>query len=182
MRYKKTWGILVTTLFLTACASTQKQPEVAQQPTNNEGKNLALTDENPAAKTEESRQNAVQANPFTDANSPLSHKTVYYDYDSSNIRDEDKPVVEAHARYLINNKGIKITLQGNTDERGSREYNLALGQRRADGVKKLMTVIGVPDNQIDTVSYGEERPIVPDHNEEAYAQNRRTDIVYPNNE
>lgn len=178
MQFKKTWSVLLLSLVLTACASTQKQ-EVAQ-PTNQDGRNLALNEEPPAAKTEESRQNAMQTNPLQDPENLLSRRTVFYDYDSANIRDEDKPVVEAHARYLINNKNIKIMLQGHTDERGSREYNLALGQRRADSVKKLMTVIGVPDNQVETVSYGEERPVVADHNEEAYAQNRRTEIVYPN--
>ena len=88
------------------------------------------------------------------------------------------PVVQANARYAGEQRVSKITIEGNTDERGSREYNLALGQRRADAVKQRMTLLGVPAQQIETVSFGEEKPRAQADNEQAYAENRRADIVY----
>lgn len=87
-------------------------------------------------------------------------------------------MITAHARFLTSNRNRKVVIQGNTDERGSREYNLALGQRRADSVKKMMMLLGAADNQVETVSFGEEKPRVLGSDESAYAQNRRSDIVY----
>lgn len=117
-------------------------------------------------------------NPLTDPNNILSKRSVYFDFDSNVVKDEYKPMIEAHAKYLNSNAAAKIMIQGNADERGSREYNLALGQRRADAVRKVMTVLGVKDGQIETVSYGEEKPKAEGHDEAAYSQNRRGDIVY----
>ena len=113
-----------------------------------------------------------------DPNSILSKRSVYFDFDSFVVKDEFKPLVEAHARYLQQNANARMTIQGNTDERGSREYNIALGQKRADAVKRMMTLLGARDNQIETVSFGEERPKNPGHDESAWAENRRDDIVY----
>jgi len=120
----------------------------------------------------------VAGNPLTDPNNILSKRSIYYDFDSSLVKDEYKPLVTAQAQYLVANRSAKVTIQGNCDERGSREYNVALGQRRADAVKKMMLLLGAADNQIDTISFGEEKPRAPGHNEEAWAQNRRSDIVY----
>jgi peptidoglycan-associated lipoprotein len=86
--------------------------------------------------------------------------------------------VQAHAKYMVDKKDTKIRVEGNCDERGSREYNLALGQRRAEAVKKVMTVLGVQEGRIETVSFGEEKPAAPGHDEAAWAQNRRGDIKY----
>jgi peptidoglycan-associated lipoprotein len=113
-----------------------------------------------------------------DPNSILSKRSVYFDFDSFVVKDEFKPLVEAHARYLQQNANARMTIQGNTDERGSREYNIALGQKRADAVKRMMLLLGARDNQIETVSFGEERPKNPGHDESAWAENRRDDIVY----
>ncbi|MHB1100444.1 MAG: peptidoglycan-associated lipoprotein Pal [Burkholderiales bacterium] len=121
---------------------------------------------------------AVAVNPLNDPNNILSHRSVYYDFDKSIVKDEYKPMVKAHSEYLVGHASAKVQLQGNCDERGSREYNLALGQRRADSVKKLMEAAGASAAQISTVSYGSEKPRASGHNEEAWAQNRRTDIVY----
>lgn len=117
-------------------------------------------------------------NPLRDPNSPLSKRSVYFDFDSFVVKDEFKPTIEAHARYLQQNPTAHMTIQGNTDERGSREYNIALGQKRADAVKRMMTLLGARDSQIDTVSFGKEKPRNPGHDEAAWAENRRDDILY----
>lgn len=111
-------------------------------------------------------------------NSILSKRSIYFDFDKYDVKDEYKPLVEAHAKYLTGNKSANVIVQGNADERGSREYNLALGQRRAESVKKMMNVLGVPDSQIETVSFGEEKPKAECHDESCWSQNRRDDIVY----
>jgi len=113
-----------------------------------------------------------------DPNNILSKRTVYFDYDSFVIKEEFKPLIQAHAKFLNENKDARVTLQGNADERGSREYNLALGQKRAESVKKAMQVLGVQEIQIESVSFGEEKPNCTDANEDCWARNRRTDIVY----
>lgn len=121
---------------------------------------------------------AATGNPLKDPGNILSKRSVYFDYDSTSVKDEFKPLVTAHAKYLTDNRGRKIVIQGNTDERGSREYNLALGQRRADSVKKMLLLLGVRDAQIETVSFGEEKPRTTGTDEGSYAENRRGDIVY----
>ncbi|HSD59596.1 MAG TPA: peptidoglycan-associated lipoprotein Pal, partial [Burkholderiales bacterium] len=104
--------------------------------------------------------------------------SVYFEFDSFVIKDEYKPLIQAHAQYLKQNPKAKTILQGNADERGSREYNLALGQKRADSVKKALEVLGVKDAQVESVSFGEEKPRGTGHDEASWAENRRTDIVY----
>ena len=118
------------------------------------------------------------ANPLRDPSNILSKRSVYFDFDSYVVRDEFKPLVEAHAKYLQSNRNARMTIQGNADERGSHEYNLALGQRRADAVKRMMTLIGATDGQVETVSFGKEKPRNPGHDEVAWAENRRDDMVY----
>ena len=108
----------------------------------------------------------------------LAKRSVYYDYDSSVVKDEYKPLVTAHAQYLTRNRAAKMTVQGNTDERGSREYNLALGQRRADSVKQMLILLGGQEAQIESVSFGEEKPRATGRDEAAFSENRRSDIVY----
>src|SRR5689334_11035835 len=108
----------------------------------------------------------------------LAERTLYYDYDAYNIKEEYRRVVDAHAKFLLAHRELKLRVEGNCDERGSREYNLALGQRRADSVKRALTLLGVPGSQIETVSFGSEKPKVTDHDEQAYAKNRRSDLVY----
>jgi peptidoglycan-associated lipoprotein len=115
-----------------------------------------------------------------DPNSPLSKRSIYFGYDSFVVEEPYRAIVEAHARMLLDNPNMRVMLQGNTDERGSREYNLALGQRRSDAVRKMMAVLGVPDKQVETVSLGEEKPRAVGHNEEAWRENRRADILYAN--
>ncbi len=118
------------------------------------------------------------ASALKDPASPLSKRSVYYDFDMYNVREEFQPMVEAHGKFLLENVELRVRIEGNCDERGSREYNLALGQRRADAVKRALTLLGVPANRIETVSFGAEKPHSLGSNEEAWAENRRSDIVY----
>ncbi|MFB1489361.1 MULTISPECIES: peptidoglycan-associated lipoprotein Pal [unclassified Thiocapsa] len=120
----------------------------------------------------------VYAGPWEDPGNPLYQRTVYFDYDTAEIKPEYLPVLRTHARYLGTNAGVKATLEGNTDERGTREYNLALGDQRAESVRRLMIADGVPPNQLSTLSYGEERPANPGHSEQAWRLNRRVVIQY----
>ena len=117
-------------------------------------------------------------NPLDPRSMLNKQRSVFYDYDSVVVKDEYKPLVTAHSRFLVANRGQKITIEGNTDERGSREYNIALGQRRADSVKQMMILLGVQDGQIETVSLGEEKPRNPGHDEAALSENRRSDLRY----
>ena len=118
------------------------------------------------------------ASMLKDPNNILSKRSIYYDLDKFDVKDEYRGLVEAHAKYLRENPGSKILIQGNTDERGSREYNVGLGQRRSDGVKKMLILLGAKENQIESVSLGEEKPQAEGHQEEAWSKNRRSDILY----
>jgi peptidoglycan-associated lipoprotein len=112
-------------------------------------------------------------------NAMLAKRSVYFDYDSNSVKDEYRGLVQAHSRALTTGKrDAQVRIEGNADERGSREYNLALAQRRAESVKRVMTVLGVSDNRIETISYGEEKPKATGHDEAAWAENRRADIRY----
>jgi peptidoglycan-associated lipoprotein len=116
--------------------------------------------------------------PLNDPASILSKRAIFYDYDSFVVKDEFKPLIEAHGKYLRENQNARIIIQGNTDERGGREYNLALGHKRAESVKKMLALLGVQEVQMETVSFGKEKPRNPGTDESAYAENRRCDLVY----
>ncbi|MES2758758.1 MAG: peptidoglycan-associated lipoprotein Pal [Pseudomonadota bacterium] len=118
------------------------------------------------------------ADPLNDPKGVLAKRSVYFDYDSFVVRDDAKPIVENHSAYLAKNKARKVLIQGNTDERGGTEYNLALGQKRAEAVRKAMGTMGVAESQMEAVSLGEEKPKAVGANEAAWAENRRADIVY----
>jgi peptidoglycan-associated lipoprotein len=119
-----------------------------------------------------------QVNPLKDPNNILSKRSLYYDYDKYDVRDEYKPLLQAHARYLAQNRNAKMLIQGNCDERGSREYNIALGQKRSDGVKNMLLLMGAQESQIESVSLGEEKPRCTETTETCYAENRRSDMLY----
>ena len=105
-------------------------------------------------------------------------RSIYYAYDQAEVTPESRKVIEANAEYLRSNPKLKVVVEGNADERGSAEYNVALGQRRADGVSKIMTLLGINSERIETVSFGKEKPKVVGHDESAWSQNRRSDIVF----
>lgn len=108
----------------------------------------------------------------------LAQRTVFFDFDSFVVKDEYRPMLEAHAKVLSANRSKRMMLEGHTDERGSREYNLALGQKRADVVKQALMLLGAKESQIESVSLGEEKPRCEDRTENCYAENRRGDMLY----
>lgn len=121
---------------------------------------------------------AATVDPLNDPKGALAKRSVYFDYDSFEVKSEYRGLIEAHGKYLRDTKGRAISIEGNADERGSREYNLALGQKRAEAVRRAFAVLGVPDAQMEAVSFGEEKPRATGHDEAAWAENRRADIRY----
>ena len=115
---------------------------------------------------------------LTDPKNILSKRSVYFDYDRFDVKTEYKDLVTAHAKFLASRPQFKMLIQGNTDDRGSREYNLALGQKRADAIKKMLTMLGAREDQVESVSLGEEKPKNEGQNEAAWAENRRGDMLY----
>ena len=172
-------GVLLVNL-LAACAS-QKPKEAAVEEKSApvaETPRAVETAPAPAYAPASAPAPMVEADPLNDPNSLLAKRSTYYPFDVYVVQDADKPTVQAHAQYLSSHANRNVRLEGNCDERGSTEYNLGLGQRRADGVKKMLQVGGVKDSQIETVSYGEEKPRATGHDETSWAQNRRTDLNY----
>jgi peptidoglycan-associated lipoprotein len=159
------------------CASTEKTDTPVTDKSSSVGQPSG-TSAPRTATTTPAQQTPVTGNPLRDPSNILSKRSVFFDYDSNAVKDEYRNVVTAHSRYMGDKRDSKIRIEGNCDERGSREYNLALGQRRAESVKKMMTVLGVTDGRIETVSYGEEKPMSQGHDESAWSQNRRADIKY----
>ena len=169
-------GALATALALAACASKPIAPPApapvaaaAPMPVAAAPAPIAAP---PAAAT------ALPA--YLDPNSPISQqRSVWFAFDDSSFRAQDKAVIELQGRYLAQHPELHVTVAGNTDERGGSEYNLALGQRRAQSVKSALGVLGVQDSQVEAVSYGKEKPKATGHDEAAWQQNRRADVVYP---
>jgi peptidoglycan-associated lipoprotein len=174
-------NVLFATLIAIALAGCQTTPTTDENAAPVEDKSATASQS--GASTSGTTGSGVSgssssSNPLRDPSNILSKRSVYFDFDSYVVRDEFKPLVEAHARYLQSNRNARMTIQGNADERGSHEYNLALGQRRADAVKRMMTLIGATDGQVETVSFGKEKPRNSGHDEVAWAENRRDDMVY----
>jgi peptidoglycan-associated lipoprotein len=161
-------AVIMAGVLLTACASSKKPGAGG----------AGVEDRNGAAGTGAGAGGAFGDRPWEDPSNPLSRRVIYFEYDSSEVRAEDREVLATHASYLSTNTGINATLEGHADERGSREYNIALGERRAEAVRSLMEVQGVSGGQLRSVSYGEEKPAVPGSDESALQQNRRVEIVY----
>jgi len=166
--------IAVLCALLAACASTSEQSPAG------------VEDRKPGAEARGAEGGgpgsvdltAGQRSALTDPSSPLSKRSIFYDFDKYDVKPEYRPLVEAHAKFLRENSGMKMLIQGNTDERGSREYNIALGQRRSDGVKRMLLLLGAREDQVESVSLGEEKPRAQGASEDAWAQNRRSDILY----
>src|SRR5262252_6452573 len=108
----------------------------------------------------------------------LARRSVFYDLDKYDVKDEYRPLLQAHGKYLAEHASAKMLVQGNCDERGSREYNVALGQRRSEGVKRMLVLMGATDSQVEPVSLGEEKPRCNEHAEGCWSQNRRSDMLY----
>lgn len=171
-------SLTVAALVAAGCASKEEKPaEVTQAPIAGSQTPSRTT---PPTATPQRPSDSFAGRAHMDPNSPLAKRSVFFDFDSNAVKDEYQGLVQQHSRYLTSDlRDARIRIEGNTDERGSREYNLALGQRRAEAVKKVMTVLGVQDGRVETISFGEEKPRAQGHDEEAWAQNRRADIKYP---
>ena len=175
---KRLLTIVALGAFLTACSSTgDKQPEapvVERQGTApTAGGDTKPPPPNTGTITTVRPQGVDEL-----TTGVLAKRSVYFDLDSYDVKEQYRPLVEAHAAFLRKNPGRKVVVEGNTDERGSREYNLSLGQKRAEAVKKMLQLLGVPESQLEAVSFGEEKPKEQGHDEAAYAENRRSDLSY----
>jgi len=161
--------LVAAALCLSGCASKRPKPASSEGAAANNGAQGAGA-------------NYSKAGPDDEAAGPqgglLADRIVYFDFDSAEIKGAGNDVVAAHAKFLAANPATRVRLEGHTDERGSREYNIGLGERRAQSVRRALLLQGATDGQISTVSYGEERPAVLGHDEAAWAKNRRVEIVY----
>jgi len=153
-----------------ACGTTTKKDDVAgDQQGQQDSRGVARDD------------GGFKGSPFDDPSNPLSKRTVYFEFDSADVAPEDREIILAHAEYLATHPDTIIVLEGHADERGTREYNIALGERRAKAVSKLMLLQGAAQSQIDVISFGEERPVAMEHDESAWRLNRRVEILYSGN-
>lgn len=176
-------GSVLLSVLLAACSSSpiKDLPKAAVEDKSPVTANAAVT---PQADVTSASSSANAAggdlDPLKDPNNILSKRSVFFDFDKFEVKSEYHPLVDAHAKYLLDHPTAKVTLQGNCDERGSREYNLALGQRRSVAVKKVLNLSGVQDKQIETVSYGEEKAHAACADDTCFAQDRRADVFYGN--
>ena len=188
---KSTWNTkLLSSLLLALVLSACKSTPMNTKPAGVEDKSPAQVTkpaENTGADTSAVKEVAIDGNatdsannPLKDPNNILSKRNIYFDFDSDAVKAEFRPLIEAHAKYLLAHTSAKVILQGNTDERGTREYNLSLGQRRSVAVKKSLNLLGVQDTQIETVSFGEEKATEGCADDACSKQNRRVDVVYEN--
>ena len=167
---------LVVAALAAGCASEKtKEADVTDRSTGTQQAQTPGTSQGPT--TTPTNRDTITGDPLR-TDPTLAKRSVYFDFDSNAVKDEYRGLVQAHSRYMNDRRDSRIRIEGNCDERGSREYNLALGQRRAESVKRVMTVLGVAEGRIETVSFGEEKPKAPGHDEAAWAENRRADIRY----
>jgi peptidoglycan-associated lipoprotein len=163
--------VVVASIGLAACGPKAQKPDASATNTSqNSG-----ADSSGVGQAQSNEEGAEAPGP---QEGMLAKRTIYFDFDSSEIRGEGTDIVAAHAKYLASRGGIKVRLEGHTDERGSREYNIGLGERRAQAVRRALLLQGATESQLSTVSYGEERPAVAGSDEAAWAKNRRVEIVY----
>lgn len=174
MRIKTGLAVLPACLMLAGCPTTPPVEQVDSEPViDDAGATTMPVDDDAAGRgmefeDEDQRRDADLRN----------QRIIYFEFDQSNIQPEFNEVLAAHARYLADNSGERVRLEGHADERGSREYNIGLGERRAQSVRRVFLIHGVGSNQMVTVSFGEERPAELGSDEESWARNRRVEIVY----
>lgn len=171
--------ILTVSLVMTGCASRKPAATVEAGNTPNGSTTVNTDGLSEDATLNAQNLNGASSKGVTDANKAfLAKRVVYFDYDSSDLSNDDYQTLQAHAQFLIANANSKIALTGHTDERGTREYNMALGERRAKAVQSYLITNGVNANQLEAVSYGKEMPINPGHDESAWKENRRVELNY----
>jgi peptidoglycan-associated lipoprotein len=176
MRTFTQFSLIVSSALLLAACSTVKLDE--KPPVEERKADVAKVTPPPDNNRRVDEVVTKSTDPLDDPKGVLIKRSVYFDYDSYIVKDDYKSVVQNHSQYLTAHKDRKIIIQGNTDERGGSEYNLALGQKRAEAVRKSMNALGVPENQMEAVSLGKEKPKALGSDEAAWAENRRADIVY----
>ena len=188
----KTFISLLLALLLTACASGVKLNDVpvvdkkgssASNGSSSSGlSEINSSDASSSQQVQQPKSTVEPVNSLANQNASAGpanvEKIVYFDYDSFIIKPEFQATIEAHAQFLKSNSRAKISLEGHTDERGGREYNLALGQKRADAVRQSLSLLGVDASQIETVSFGEEKPAMQGADESAFSKNRRAEFFY----
>lgn len=168
--------ILSSTLLFSACSTVKldEKPPVEER-TGTSPMTSTGTDPRTVSTITTSPQSG---DPLNDPQGILAKRSIYFDLDSYIVKDEFRPVIEAHARYLTSNRARRVAIQGHTDERGGSEYNLALGQKRAEAVRKSLALLGVTEAQMEAVSFGKEKPKALGSDDPAWAENRRADIAY----
>ena len=179
---KAVWALAISAVILSGCSEDEKDASLTDGSQNatsgindastsglNGGSGMSGSDMYP---------NAGIGPEFSDPNNPLSKSTIYFMLDSSQVQDDFVPVIAAHAQYLVAHPDQHVIMEGHGDERGSREYNIALGEQRAKSIVSMMKVQGVSESQLQVVSYGEEKPVAAGHDEAAWELNRRVEIAY----
>jgi peptidoglycan-associated lipoprotein len=174
MRFITASAVLLAGSMLFGCSSTPKATDTAVAPP------LAPQPTAPAAPVAKAAPATSTVPEYLDPNSPVAkERSVFFGYDDYAVKPDYRNVIEIQGRYLASHPNVSVRVEGNTDERGSSEYNLALGQRRAEAVVKALRLMGAKDSQMEPVSWGKEKPRAQGHDESAWAQNRRADVVYP---
>ncbi|KVG39091.1 peptidoglycan-associated lipoprotein Pal [Burkholderia ubonensis] len=159
------YAVIVVLALLGGCRHAAKTPENAGMNQGASGQALGTP---PSVATDE----------LNNPNSPLAKRSIYFDFDAYDVKSEYLTLLQAHADYLRRHPSQRVLIQGNTDERGTSEYNLALGQRRSHAVMSALVTLGVPETQLEAVSFGKEKPVALGHDEASWSQNRRADLVY----
>ena len=192
----RTWlaaGLLA--LFFSGCASTQNEVMDGPPPDDQSGMSMGTVDDGTGSMSgvetaglsdadtgagtaiaDDSQMTVLER--LEQADGPLSNRTIYFEYDSAKLSDESIALLETHGNFVASNSEVSVRLEGHADERGSREYNIALGDRRAQSVRRILLFQGAAVDQVDTVSYGEEQPAVQGHDEAAWSKNRRVELIY----
>lgn len=174
----------VVVLALSACAGQEATRDGMGDTARSGGDTSVPRDQEPSFTAEQLNQRGLlgiekkDRKKFLDPSNPLSTRTIYFEFDSSRIQSKFQEALRAHADYLAEHPNVRLRLEGHTDERGTREYNVALGERRAESVEKALTLSGAGSDQISTLSFGEERPAELGSSEAAYQKNRRVELVY----
>ena len=181
-------------VFLTACATSQEAPiEDGPPPEDQAGMDSGVVtgadgsgadasgidgsgDSSAIAIPDEGPMTALEM--LEETEGPLSNRTIYFEFDSAKLTDESLQILEAHGNFIAGNGEVSVRLEGHADERGSREYNIGLGDRRAQSVRRVLLFQGASTDQVETVSYGEEKPAMSGHDEEAWSRNRRVELIY----
>jgi peptidoglycan-associated lipoprotein len=198
MKISENWMKLlipaILSVFLAACASSQEEFGEIDDTGSGSGDSSFIADNQEDADSSESdilklEDVYTEVTPIAEdvltpeqmlaeVDTPLASRVIYFNFDSAKVADESVPVLEAHGNFISSNGNVAVRLEGHTDERGSREYNIALADRRAQSVRRILLFQGASVDQVDTVSYGEEQPAMSGHTEEAWSKNRRVELVY----